>query len=47
MKNKDRLDLLTYEEERRAYRDNIENFHYDDDNNLDQFDIEYWFNDKA
>jgi len=41
LKNKDRLDLLIYEEEKRAYRDNIENFDYDDDNNLDQFDTEY------
>ena len=38
----DRLDLSIYVEERRAYEEFVENFdYYNNDNNLDQFDIGY------
>jgi len=44
-KYKDRLNLLIYEEERRAYEEFLKNFDsYNEDNNLGQFDIENWFN---
>ena len=39
--NQDRLNLLIYEEERRAYLEFLEKLDYNDDNNLDQLDIEY------
>ena len=44
--NEDRLDLLIYEEERRTYIEICENIDNNDDNNLDQFDTEFWFNDE-
>jgi len=47
-KYKDRLNLLIYEEERRAYDEFVKNTAYyeDTDNNLDQFDTENWFTDE-
>ena len=40
-KYKDRLNILIYEEERRAYEEFLQNFYfYNEDNNLDQFDTE-------
>lgn len=44
--NEDKLDLLIYEEERRTYIEICENIDNNDDNNLDQFDTEFWFNDE-
>ena len=44
--NEDRLDLLIYEEERRTYLEICENIENNVDNNLDQFDTEFWFNDE-
>ena len=44
--NKDKLDLLIYEEKRRKYLKICENLYNNDDNNLDQFDMQFWFNDK-
>ena len=44
--NEDRLNLLIYEEERRTYLEFLENLDDNNDNNLDQFDTEYWFNDE-
>ena len=44
--NEDRLDLLIYEEERRTYIEICENIENNIDNNLDQFDTEFWFNDE-
>ena len=44
--NEDRLDLLVYEEERRTYLEICENLYNNDDNNLDQFAMQFWFNDK-
>ena len=44
--NEDRLDLLIYEEEQRTYIEICENIDNNDDNNLDQFDTEFWFNDE-
>ena len=44
--NEDRLDLLIYEEERRTYLKICENIENNVDNNLDQFDIEFSFNDE-
>ena len=47
LKNEDRLVLLIFEERGRSYLEFLENleneFYRTDDNNLDQFDIEYWF----
>ena len=46
-KSKDRLNLLIYEEERRSHEEFLKNIDYydDEDNNLDKFDTENWFND--
>ena len=45
-KYKDKLNLLIYKEERRTYEEFVENFdYYNEDNNLDWFDIENKFND--
>ena len=46
-KCEDKLNLLISEQERRLYKDFIQNINLNlnDDNNLDQFDTEYWFND--
>ena len=45
-KNEDRLHLLIYEEESWANLEFVENFEYNNDNNLDQIDTEYYFIDK-
>ena len=44
--NKDKLDLLIYEEERRTYLGICTNLYNNDDNNLDQFNTKFWFNDE-
>ena len=43
LKYKDKLTLLLYEKEIRLYKNFIQNSK--DNNNLDQFGTEYWYND--